>query len=173
VGIARAMVFLTAVLAAAAASAEVEVDFDREADFSGYATYAWREGTPAAAEEIEVTIRRAVERELRAHGLKEAEAKAEPDLWVATHASSEERTFVNPYTFGTGWANPARGKKGHVDQDRLEVGTLIVDLVDAEAAKVVWRGVATEAISSNRKKIGKKIDKVTRKMFRGYPPRGR
>jgi hypothetical protein len=170
---ARAFVLLAALLAASAASADVDVDFDREAEFSAYRTYGWQEGTPARNEEVEATIRRAVDRELRAHGLRPVEPDVRPDLWVATHASSEEKTFVNPYTFGSGWANPARGKKGHVEQDRLEVGTLIVDLVDAEAARVVWRGVATEAISSNPKKISKKVDKVTRKMFRSYPPRGR
>lgn len=49
-------------------------------------------------------------------------------------------------------------------------GTLAVDLVDGDSNSLLWRGVAKEVMADpNLEKIRKKIDKVTRKMFKDYP----
>ena len=51
-------------------------------------------------------------------------------------------------------------------------GTLMIDLVDGESQRPVWRGVASEVMDlPTPEKLRKKIDKVTRKMFRQFPPR--
>ena len=49
-------------------------------------------------------------------------------------------------------------------------GSLIVDLYDATTRKMVWRGVATAAVSDKPEKNAAKIDKSLMKMFQRYPP---
>ena len=51
-------------------------------------------------------------------------------------------------------------------------GTLIVDLLDGESERAVWRGLASAVlIDMTPSKVRKKVDKVTRKMFKDFPPR--
>src|SRR3989442_9068189 len=125
------------------ASAKVFVDHDRTADFRARRTYAWMKGTEAPNTLVEKRIRAAVDDQLRAKGLTRVEGEA--DLHVITHA-----TTTTDYT----------------------TGTLVVDLVDPTANKLIWRGVATEAlgINPNPEKVSKKVLKVTRSMFRDSPP---
>ena len=52
----------------------------------------------------------------------------------------------------------------------LTTGTLVVHLQDVSSEAIIWRGLATGTINKSFKKIGRKIDKVTAKMFRDFPP---
>src|SRR5213594_2852269 len=62
--------------------------------------------------------------------------------------------------------------EGEADLHDYTTGTLVVDLVDPASNKLIWRGVATEAlgINPNPEKVSKKVLKVTRSMFRDFPP---
>ncbi len=51
-----------------------------------------------------------------------------------------------------------------------QMGTLVVDLWDAQAKQLVWRGVASDTISDNPQQNEKKIDKAAEEMFKRYPP---
>ena len=47
-----------------------------------------------------------------------------------------------------------------------------IDLIDGASERPVWRGVANEVMADPKlEKVRKKIDKVTRKMFKDFPPR--
>ena len=56
-------------LAWAVVSAGVDVEHNSAVDFSGYATYAWHEGTPAKHRQAEERIREGVAQGLAAGGL--------------------------------------------------------------------------------------------------------
>ena len=58
-----------------------------------------------------------------------------------------------------------------VDYER--VGTLVVDVFDTGTKKLVWRGVATDTLSSKPEKNDKKLDEATEKMFKDFPPKSR
>ena len=49
-------------------------------------------------------------------------------------------------------------------------GQLKVGLADAKAKQFVWRGTATDTMSSNPQKNASKINKALVKMFQKYPP---
>ncbi len=55
----------------------------------------------------------------------------------------------------------------------IPVGTLIVDLVDARTKQLIWRGEGTATLSSKMSRNEKKLNKVLKKMFGEFPPRGR
>ena len=157
--------------------AKVSVDFDHKADFTKYKTYAWMEGKGTAAPNplTEKRIRRNIEAQLEAKGLKKTEGEA--DLQVVTHASADVRVAVDggTFTYGgyyewDGWSY--WGPTATVHLQDMEVGMLLVDLVDSRSGELVWRGVATETLGSvpDPENVRSKIDKVTRKMFKQFPP---
>jgi hypothetical protein len=47
----------------------------------------------------------------------------------------------------------------------------VVDLVDAKAHNLVWRGTACDTVGDNPEKNTKKIEKAAEKMFKKYPPK--
>jgi hypothetical protein len=51
------------------------------------------------------------------------------------------------------------------------VGTLVVDLFDATSKKLLWRGLATEDLSSNSEKNTKSLDGDINNMFKRFPPK--
>ncbi len=46
----------------------------------------------------------------------------------------------------------------------------MVDLVDAEENRVVWRAIATATVSGNPKKARGRIPSIIQKMFADFPP---
>lgn len=67
------------------ATAGVEVEYENGADFSGFKTYAWQKGTEAARPKVQQWIVQAVERELKARGLRKV-VDRKADVYVVTHA---------------------------------------------------------------------------------------
>ena len=61
-----------------------------------------------------------------------------------------------------------------VDGNKITVpeGTLIIDLVDAKAKEMVWRGMASKALASSpsAEKMDENVKKVVAKVFENYPP---
>jgi hypothetical protein len=51
------------------------------------------------------------------------------------------------------------------------VSNLVIDLFDASTKKLLWRGLATEDLSSNAQKNTKSLDGDVAKMFKGFPPK--
>jgi hypothetical protein len=49
-------------------------------------------------------------------------------------------------------------------------GTLIVDIWDAKAKELIWRGVASDTLSEDPQKNVEKGSKALAKMFKFYPP---
>jgi hypothetical protein len=153
------------------AGAGVAVYYAKSVDFSRFQTFAWIPGTPAANPEIEERIHRAVEAKLAAKGI--AKVDGEADLLVATHASveSERREDVDilgvPQRWGEG--AEATGTAGEYLRE-IDVGTLMVDMLDGNSRLQVWRATASRVLTSDPKRSEKRIQKATRKMFENFPP---
>lgn len=151
------------------AHAAVTVDYDTDADFSTYKTYAWKTGTAAKSSLMDKRIRKSVEEELAAVGLTLTEG--EPDLYLIYHVALDTSRRVNVSDFG--YMGRWRHSVGTVDVDiyDVKVGTLIIDLLDANTNEGVWRGMTQNDLPSNPtpEKIEKKLHKVLAKMLRKYP----
>ena len=161
-------VFAILALAVLPASAEVKVDYEVGVDFGNYRTYAWQAGTDAGQPLLQDHIYRAVERELGKAGLRKVETGS-ADLFVVTHTSSqmdaaESGGYVHLQQFDVGVLT-----QGYVVETR---GRLVVDLIDAQSERPVWRAVASEVMGlPSIEKLRRKVDKVTKKMFKNFPPR--
>lgn len=156
------------VLAAACAvvplwAQQVTADWDKAANFAAFKTYAWTEGTvPQGANPLMVQrIQSAIEAELSAIGIQKVER--DPDLLVAFHGATKENVSLQQ------WGYAPRFGGGQIDVQKVLVGTLIVDIVDARAKQLVFRGTASDTISDNPQKNEKKIHKAVEKVFQKYP----
>ncbi len=158
------LVLMAWLLVAGTVTADVNVEFDPEFDFSAYASYAWREGTPARREAAEQRIRASVDRELAAAGLRLAEDDA--DLWVVTHVLVDEHSLRD--LRDESYWEFYKGIKS-VDPYDLGRGTVVIDLVDPKLEQIVWRGVVSKAVDKNMKPDSKKIDKAIHKVFERLP----
>ncbi len=67
--------------------------------------------------------------------------------------------------WGTGGWSPETATVSEVP-----VGTLSVDLVDAQNKTLVWRGTATDTLTSQDVVNQKDVDAAVAKLLKGFPP---
>jgi len=150
--------------------AAVAVQVAKTVDFTQYRTFAWRQGTPAANPAIEEMIRDAIQKQLLAKGLTRVDTDA--DLLVSTHAKqeSEMREDVDILGASQRWAGESEddGVSGDILRP-VDVGTLVVDLLDGNSKLNIWRGTATRTLSDSPKTAQKQIEKAVKKMFDSFP----
>jgi hypothetical protein len=142
---------------------QVNVDFDKTANFAGFKTYGWTQGTmPAGANPLNVQrVQSAVEAELSAIGLVKVDK--DPDVLVAIHGATKEDVSLQSY----GYAPRFGG--GSVSVNKVPIGMIAVDIIDGRAKKLAFRGTASDSISDNPQKNEKKIHKSVEKIFEKYP----
>lgn len=147
-------------------------DFDRAADFSKYRSYAWVRGTNLDDQLNHSRIVRAVDAQMVSKGLSSVDAGANPDLLVAYHATFDKSLEINGFSSGWGGYRFGGMRSGSARADEITVGTLIIDIVDADTKTIVWRGMATKDLDMNAKpgKRDKSINQATAKLFKNYPP---
>jgi hypothetical protein len=108
--------------------------------------------------------------QLSARGFAKVEAAAGPDVLVSDHASFDKNLQIN--AFGSG---PRIGmRSGTATVEEIVVGTLAIDVMDAQTKNIVWRGTASgelDAKASPEKKE-KNINKAAEKIFKKYPRGG-
>src|SRR6202795_3099772 len=164
--VAFSLVALSTVLAQ-----NVRTDFDHQANFSQYKTYSWQEIKPANSL-WDARIKNAVDAQLAAKGWTQVDSGGDVAI-VAIKTTQTQRTLQTFYDgFGGGWGWRGFGGMGDAtttEQDYKE-GTLVVDLYDAKAKQLIWRGSAEDTLSNKEAKNEKNLDKGVAKMFKGFPP---
>ena len=81
---------------------------------------------------------------------------------VRQERSATVNGMGGPWRLGGGFAT--------VTPNIENVGSLVVDLVDAPQNQLIWRAVATDTLSDKPEKNAQKIQKSVAKMFQKYPP---
>lgn len=162
-------------LAATSAGAAVNADYDQGADFAKLKTFAFKPGTPAQSQLAENRIRQIVMEQLKAEGMTPVDS--EPDAFIVTHVAKDQRTniSVNDYGYRYGRSYMRWGGHGSVDVNvhEYEVGTLLVDIVDAASGDLVWRGSATATVVENPAKMYRRVEKAVEKLFKKHYPPGK
>ncbi|HWC65328.1 MAG TPA: DUF4136 domain-containing protein [Thermoanaerobaculia bacterium] len=155
-------------LSGACASVTTSADYDRSTDFSRYRTWAWIEnGEPVGNAIVQKRLTAAIEEQLAAKGLTKSDR---PDLLVSMHARLTRRATFETRSWGYG---PGRWQTGvRTTPEEIPVGTLVVDLVDAGAKQLVWRGTARRVLDlmASPEEKEKTTRETVARMFAGYPP---
>ena len=154
-------------------SVTVKQDFDSQANFDSYKTYTWMsEGDMAdnikisAHNHIDLDgeIRKAVDKQMEEKGFtKSKDGQILVAYKVGIRDQVYHRNWGYEYSFMTGTSMT----------ESLQDGALMVDLVDADGAKLVWRGTAYVAVNVDPSPsiVHKNVNKAVKKMFEQYPPK--
>ncbi len=164
---------LLLLLVTSCVSVRVAADYDKDASFNDYKTFAFFKAGIDKAEVSDLDKRRilrAVEAELIAKGFVKSE---NPDLLVSIFTKSREKINVHrsgysPYGYGWGWSPWYWNNYNTVT--RSTEGTLYVDLIDANKKELVWQGMGTGYISKSMKHKEERIKEFVFKIMEKYPP---
>jgi hypothetical protein len=166
----------------ACATGHGHFDFDPQASFAAYRTFAFVFPEPASEEVpvptgdvvtsqlVERHVRAALERELGVKGLEVA-AVEQADLLVAFNVSSRQASRTDVYPSG-GYYWPHDWWHAHWDYAYTRIyteGLMIVDLVDAKTRKLVWRGWTADALPRSGEYQGI-VDHAVHEVMRNFPP---
>lgn len=165
-------------------SVRVAADFDKEADFKSYKTFAFFKTGIDKAEISDLDKRRilrAIEAELLAKGFTKSET---PDLLVSIFTKSQQRVDVynnawgwggwgwggwGPWGggFGPGWG---WGWNNQPMVSTQSEGVLYIDLIDMKNKELIWQGMGTGVISQRMDKKEERIKEFVMKIMEKYPP---
>lgn len=179
-----ALLLAATVLPATALAQQVNYDFDRDADFSKYKTFAYKVCMQIENPLVDKRIVTALENTLAREGLIKAEGDA--DVNVTYHSSTTEDIVIDTNTWGYGygpgwrWGHGGYGYGGYgygggplsatTTIRKYTRGTLVIDVWDARTKQLVWRGTASDTVSDDPEKNDKKVQKALEKLFKKYPP---
>ena len=158
---------------ASCSTVRVATDYDREANFSTYNTYAfYKPGIDKAkiSDLDKKRILRAIDTELMAKGMNKSES---PDLLVSIFTKERERVDVYNNNFGFGWGwNPWWFGNGYnTSVSTRTEGTLYIDLIDAKTNELVWQGMGTSnLVTRDIDKKEERILKIVNEILAKYPP---
>jgi hypothetical protein len=182
----RKLLTLVAMTALAAGCASTQapqsrIDYDKSVDFSVYRTYGFPQetGTDRGGYSTLVTsyFKSSISIAMEARGYKYSEAK--PDLLVNFYMNTRERTESS----GSPRMSAGYGYYGYryglynawplYDEDRTvtyKIGTINVDIVDAEKKQLVWEGVSEGRVSDEAMANPKvTVNAVVTELMRQYP----
>ena len=159
------------------------IDYDKKADFSVYRTFGFPKetGTDRGGYSTLVTsyFKSSVTTAMEARGYKYTEDH--PDLLVNFYMNTRERTETRPQpnaTLGYGYYGYRYGLYNAwpmYDDDRTvtyKVGTINLDIVDAEKKQLVWEGVSEGRVSEEAMANPKvTVNAVVTELMRQYPGR--
>ena len=159
-----------------ALAVKVYVDFDKDVDFGGYRTFAMDadhertllDHSPLMHERVLGLIRQ----RLIDAGLEETSEA--PDLYVTYQVSVRQEmqleTVNMGYSYGPGWGyNPYYAWHGSMGTSstrayQYDIGTLLLDIWQADGEQLVWRASAEDTVSNNPEKGIRKVEKALHKM---------
>ena len=152
--------------------------YDPNADFSKFKTFAWTPHGAVAHPMLAADIVGSIEDQLTQKGLKRVASN--PDLIIQVYGSiDQESTFYSNdplYNetrgippFDPSFSGPALAGTWGTTTVTVHKGELVVDLIDAGAKKLVWRGMAQQNLSTKPEKLLSQVQDAVVKMFKQYP----
>jgi hypothetical protein len=161
---------LTSVFVVALFAADISTDYDHHADFGRYHTYSWL-GVKAGNDLWQQRITSAVDQQLAAKGWTKVASGG--DATVSAFGKVTEQDSMQTFYDGfPGWGWRGFGGMGMATTSVVpeRVGNLNVDIFDSAGKHLIWRGSASDVLSSHADKNDKKMEESVDKMFKRFPP---
>ncbi len=160
-------------------SVQVLSDYDKEANFNEYKSYAFYK---TGIDKVQISdldkkrILRAIEAEMSNRGFTKSE---NPDLLVSIFTKEKEQVDIynnywGGYGYGWGW-NPyywGPGYGGGSYASTRTEGSLYIDLIDSKSKELVWqgKGVGNLGNINNIEKKEERIREFVAQILMQYPP---
>lgn len=161
----------------ACSSITVSSDFDRDANFASYKTYAFTE----EAKQLPVSdinrkrLMDAVSSELALKGFTLSD---QPDVLIDLKINAQQKETATATTsggYGSGYGYRWGGgfSTTTINVEQYVEGTLFVDMIDNSKKQLVWqgRGVGTLDPDASAEKREKNINYAVKQIFAKYPPK--
>lgn len=150
-------------------AADVTTDYSHSIDFGNFHTYSWLKvdaGNSLWADRIQ----RDVNAELMEKGWMEVPSggQAAVSAFGSRHDQQSLQTFYDG--FGGGWRWGGFGDIATTTPINTPIGTLVVDVFDAQNKQLIWRGTAQKTLSGSPEKNEKKLADEVKDMFKHFPP---
>lgn len=169
---------LLIIFTSACSSIRVFTDYDTEANFSQYRTYAFYRPTIDKAEISDLDKRRilrSIEASMNAKGYILSE---NADLLISIATDEESRVEINNQAWGMGWGwgwgfnpwmwGPAMNNQTVSTYDR---GVLLIDILDAQRKQLIWQGKGSGILTNVTNPEGRQrlIDRYVSAILTKYP----
>ncbi|MGI4756895.1 MAG: DUF4136 domain-containing protein [Janthinobacterium lividum] len=178
-------VLLAFVVTAPAVAQHVSTDYDHKADFQQYHTFSIYK-LQASSTLVEQRLRDVLTHDLVARGIRMVPEGG--DLAVTAIGSRKNQQEYNSFYEGLGgggygWGGGGFGRRGfggfgggfgsdgitNTQVINIPVGTLVIDVYDGSKHQLLFRGVASDTLSSKEEKNSKKLQKSVEKIFEKFP----
>ena len=174
-------------LLSACSGLKVYSDVDPTIDWSNYKTfeyYGWAEDSDKILNQLDRDrIERAFGEEFRARGLELVEKDG--DMIVTLFIVIEQKTgatattthmgggyggyYGGYYGYGPGWGWGGGHSTTTIQEYDYGVGTLVIDVFDAENQKLIWEGIGTKTVDENPQTRDKNIPKAAKAIMSKFP----
>jgi hypothetical protein len=172
--------FLGILLAAGCASISVQTDYNRQTNFANYTSFNWMPHPADVGKNpflqntlFKERVENAIQMALEAQGYP-LNTSGTASFLVAYHAGLQDKSEL--VDMGPAWGydmGPWGWDAGFWQPDYETINytesTLIIDFIDAKTNKLIWRGWATDAVSSPEESANE-INEVVQKIIAKYPP---
>ncbi len=162
-------------LLSSCASVRVASDYDKEANFNKYTSFAFFKPGIDKAEINDLDkkrILRAIEANLLAKGFVKSET---PNVLVSIFTKTRQNIniYQNNWSWGYGWGwnpwywNAPMGPYNNTST--TTEGSLYIDLIDAEHKELVWQGIGTASLSQDVERKQERINEIVHAILEKYP----
>jgi hypothetical protein len=164
----RSAIFVVALclVACFAMAQQVSVNYNHDASFSQYHTYAWGSNNKNQIQNsiLAQVAQQDIEAAMAGKGLQKVPESQNPDLVLTASGGEREQTSYNAW----GMRGIGGGMGGITPQNNLEA-TMVVSLYDVKQKELVWRGIAQDTLNNNGNKNQKEVQNAVNKMFKQWP----
>ena len=174
--LARSAALASLLLALPVLAQKISTDYNHSTDFSQYHTYSWSR-VQTSDPLNQDRVKQAVDQDLTAKGWQMVPSGGNVAITAvgATRNQQEYNSFYNGFGGGgfgwrRGWGGGGFGDTT-TTVEQIPIGTLVVDMYDTGSKQLVWRGTASDTLSSKPEKNTQKLDKAINKMFDKFPPK--
>ncbi len=174
----RTLPIIVALFLLAGCAGKVVTDYDAAARFESYQSWAFAPGLqPQGFTSLDsARVESAVTREMAAKQFQRLPTE-QADLLVFYQVVEEERLESYGFSYGVGFGHRpfGWGIASAPPVREVKEGKLVVELVDTDSERVVWRAASKRYLNENQSPEHRSelIDEVVEAMFARFPPENR
>ena len=160
------IIMILTLLAGSAMAQQVSVNYNHNASFANYHTYAWGGNNKNQIQNsiLAQVAQQDIDNAMSAKGFQKVSEDQNPDIILTASGGEREQTSYNAW----GMRGIGGGMGGITPQQNVEA-TMIVSLYDLKNKELVWRGIAQDTLNNNGNKNQEMVNKAVQKMFKQWP----